>query len=912
MKLSQRCKTVFLLALCLLIAVTVAAQDWYFDDETEFTSGQLRYVVDNDRNAAECRGFAEGHEAAAVSIPATVSHSGRSYKVVSIGEHAFDNTPVSSVTFSEGLLVLRMSAFLQCPLTAVTVPASVTLIEGGAFLTNTMTEARLLSTDLEMGELVFGGGMERLYMSATTPPELTNYLAINPDNYQFPLIRVFVPKGSRNAYLDNEWWAQHAIIEGDEEQALTVTTSAVGTLRQAIASQGVPLRGVNHLVVSGPLNSDDICLIRDSLTSLFTLDMSQAVIRKLPKEAFRGCRFSSIKLPGTLQDMSGSAFILCPNIEELVVPEGVLCADDLVSNCPKLRSLDLPSTLVSAQRFLTAYNFADDGSTYSCTVTCRAFFPPKAGSYAVFSYGQTDIKVRVPAMSQQAYASATGWKDLKQEPFSETPATITVMGRQELSTDALPTGFSPDLSLVQFGSYGSYGANNAFGQLTVKGSKALNVGAFSAYTDMSSDRWYNGRYGCELVAEAPMTAESVRLDFDMSENSWYFVSFPFDVKISDIKTDADIQHWVIRSYSGKNRAAMRGEQWTEMPYNATLEARHGYIWQVSTGNPDSSRDDLRISIEATPSTIINMFAHEDVSIPLSDYASTYEHNAGWNLIGNPYPCYYRIGALKQAMPITLKTMGYGYEQYRTYSPRDDANRELHPYEAFFVQKPSDTDVLTFGSEGRVALAGSNARTTMPSALPAEDTMPSALPADGSRRYLINLILTANNMEDNTRIVLNPAAKTGYERECDAAKFFGSEQVPQLYSFIGSEPCAINERPEADGMVKLGVRTAEATACVLSMAEFTQHSTLDTLQILLEDRLTGTLTDLTKEVYSFVSSPGCDDSRFMLHIGTSATSVQYVAMPSQQKERPAFNLQGQPVSDSFKGIIIKNGKMNINR
>ena len=97
-----------------------------------------------------------------------------------------------------------------------------------------------------------------------------------------------------------------------------------------------------------------------------------------------------------------------------------------------------------------------------------------------------------------------------------------------------------------------------------------------------------------------------------------------------------------------------------------------------------------------------------------------------------------------------------------------------------------------------------------------------------------------------------------------------------------------------------------------MAEFTQHSTLDTLQILLEDRLTGTLTDLTKEVYSFVSSPGCDDSRFMLHIGTSATSVQYVAMPSQQKERPAFNLQGQPVSDSFKGIIIKNGKMNINR
>ncbi len=890
--------TVCCLFLFLPATIPLHAQSWSFidDDEASFTVGGLRYAPDEEGTVAECRGFAEGHQASTVNIPATVTHGGHSYSVVSIGEHAFDGTAVSSVTLSEGLRVLRMSAFLSCPLTTVTVPASVTLIEGGAFLTNTMTEARLLSTDLELGELVFGGGMQRLYLSATTPPELYGYLAVNPNNYQFPLIRVYVPKGSLNAYLAHEWWAQHAIIDGDEEQTFTVATTAPGMLRQAIASQGVPLKGVNHLVVSGPLNGDDIFMIRDSLTNLFTLDMSQAVIRKLPKEAFSGCRFSSIQLPGTLLDMSGSAFIGCPNLEELVIPEGVLCVDNLVSNCNNLRSLDLPSTLVSAQRFLSVYNLADDGSTYSCTVTCRAFFPPKTGTYAVFSYGQTDIKVRVPAMSQQAYASAAGWKSLAQEPSALTPASITVVGSQELSTDGLSAAFTPDLSLAQYGSYGSYSASNAFGLLTVKGSKPLNVGTFTAYTDMASDRSYDGRYGGELIAEAPMTAKSVRLDFDLDENWWYFISFPFDVKVSSIKTDADIQHWVIRSYSGQNRAAMRGAQWMDVPYNGTLEAHRGYIWQVSTGNYDGSREDLRISVEATPSTMGNLFAQEDVSIALADYASTYEHNAGWNLIGNPYPCYYRIGALKQKVPITVKTTGYGYEQYRTYSPQDDANRELHPYEAFFVQKPADVSALVFGKEGRVAFAGSHARATAPTG--------------GDNRRLINLVLTAHEMTDHTRIVLNAAAKTGYERACDAAKFFGSEQVPQLYSFIGSEPCALNERPEADGTVRLGVRTDAPVLCTIAM-ETTSSLGEGQTGALLEDRMTGTLTDLTAAAYTFQSTPGRDDSRFVLHVGAAAiTGVNDVAVPQQPAHRPAVNLQGQPIGGSYKGIVIENGKLTI--
>ena len=844
------------LGLFLMLPTLLHAQ-WVFDEDAPtFTSGNLTYAYMS--GVAECRGLVEGSTETNVTVPATVTNGGRTYNVVSIGD--------------------------------------------GAFIRSSVTEAHFLSTDLQIGQLVFSGTIERLYLSATVPPALDYYLAVDPATFTFPLVRVYVPKGSLEAYLANEWWAQHVILDGGEERTLSATTERAGTLASTIRAQGVNFKGINHLIVAGPLNDDDILLVRDSITNIFTLDLSQAAIRKLPKEAFQGCRFSSIQLPATLRDMGNSAFGVCPNLEELVVPEGVLCADNLVYSCPKLRSIDLHSTLVSADRVLNSYNF-DETQTYQCTVTCRSFFPPKAGIYAVFSYGSVDVKVRVPAIAQQDYATASGWKDLTIETFDEMPASISVVGQRELSTDGLPAGYSPNLHLEQFGNYGSYSDNNAFGLLTVKCSKTLNVGEFTAYTDLYDDRYYSGRYGCELIAEAPMTAQSVRIDFDMGEGDWYYLSFPFDVKVSDIKTDADIQHWVIRSYSGANRAAMRGQQWQDMPYASTLEARRGYIWQVATSNdPDSYyRDNLRISVEATTNTIGNMFAHEDVSIPLADYASTYEHNAGWNFIGNPYPCYYRIGALKQTMPVTVKGNRYGYDQYRTYSPVDDINKVLHPYEAFFVQKPAGVDALVFGAEGRVAFNSSNARL---SAL-------GGFSAGNGNRQVINLVLTANDIEDNARVVLNPDAKAGYERERDAVKFFSqSEQVPQLYTFIGSEPCAINERTEADGRVMLGVRTSSATTCVLSVD--LRPSTPNLSPLMLEDRLTGTLTDLTKAAYTFTSRPGRDDQRFVLHVGASATSISDIHPSSFPSQSSTFNLQGQPVSNSYKGFVIENGKLTIKR
>ena len=223
-------------------------------------------------------------------------------------------------------------------------------------------------------------------------------------------------------------------------------------------------------------------------------------------------------------------------------------------------------------------------------------------------------------------------------------------------------------------------------------------------------------------------------------------------------------------------------------------------------------------------------------------------------------------------------------EYRTYSPVDD-KYVLAPYEPFFLQKP--TDVAAVSVPHPLSTAGSRTPTAT-----------AAAP-----RQLVNLTLQADSLADVTRVVLNPDAATAYERTRDAAKFFSPEQQrPQLYSLIGTTACSINERPEADGRIVLGMRTASATHCTLSLAD-------SSATVMLEDLVCGTLTDLSQQAYDFLSRPGTDDTRFVLHVGAAATSITTVVTTTPATR---FNTLGQSVDNRYRGIVVSNRKLFISK
>lgn len=72
-----------------------------------------------------------------VTIPATVAYDGITYRVTSIGKHAFyDCSNLASIVISEGVTSIGDYAFFNCSsLASITLPESLTSIESETFQT---------------------------------------------------------------------------------------------------------------------------------------------------------------------------------------------------------------------------------------------------------------------------------------------------------------------------------------------------------------------------------------------------------------------------------------------------------------------------------------------------------------------------------------------------------------------------------------------------------------------------------------------------------------------------------------------------------------------------------------------------------------------------------------------------------
>ena len=79
-----------------------------------------------------------------------------------------------------------------------------------------------------------------------------------------------------------------------------------------------------------------------------------------------------------------------------------------------------------------------------------------------------------------------------------------------------------------------------------------------------------------------------------------------------------------------------------------------------------------------------MGRNDAVTMPLNLYPSEFAHNAHWNYVGNPSPCYYDTRFLGSTSPVTV--WNPVKQRYEAYSPIDDSYI-LSPGQAFFMQAP---------------------------------------------------------------------------------------------------------------------------------------------------------------------------------------------------------------------------------
>lgn len=822
------------------------------------------------------------------------------------------------------------SAFEGTGLTNVVIPASITSIGYNAF-----------------------NGIEYVTINATKVPLLSGSFGQNTV--------VLVPEEALNAYKTADVWKDFAGqifaigTKTDYDVKTTAQDNAPGLLQQLDRNN---LNNIVSLKVSGTINGYDIMLFRNKMDNLHHLDLSDVDIVANPYEYYEGCctedsvlganafkgvqHLVSIKIPKSIKRIGDYAFNSCSvrdvifqekqnteighnafdssDVTNINLPIGSKLGEGCFSGCNKIQNIILPEGLeiipnscffqssITSVSIPSSVKIIKNYAFFQCSLDSVSL-PGLTyiGSYA-FSSNRNLKELRVPSTLEKiedgafsdcnlekVYAYTVLPISISQGTFSNFSNTALYVPTQSVDNYYLNTQWSQFKEIHEFNEpYKYFYLDKEFtledkrfdgtpdidikedGGLKVDGKDNQEAGDVTIKGD--GDKGNSGT----LITDGNLNAKKMRFDISVSDNKWYFFSFPFDIKLSDTKAPGEYK-W--KMYDGSIRADQGSGGWVNLPDNEEwLKQGKGYIFQTNKAGT--------LTLKVTKEKFGQLDAN-NIMKELDVFPSGNNFDASWNFIGNPQTSYYNVNDLGYEAPITVWN-GNSYEAVR---PGDD-DYTLHPFQAFFVQKPTASSTIEFKAEDRLTKTGSEIR--------AQETKARRL-ARGfvPSRMIINLNVSDGSLSDKTRVVFNDKKSRNYEMDCDAAKFMTLTQAPQLYSVEGKgTKFAINERPM--GSVQLGFTAKKSGTFTISAVRMDQP-------MLLKDNVAGITIDLTNGDYEFTSEAGTFNKRFLLTPNSSVTSIADVVkktgvniLPTEEgiqingcngKNVDVYNLNGAQVASS---------------
>ena len=562
-------------------------------------------------------------------------------------------------------------------------------------------------------------------------------------------------------------------------------------------------------------------------TSLASVNFPEG-LTTIGNYAFRECALDSVVLPSSLNTLGTYSFYDCNRLRSVTLHGVSSIGEYSFASCENLKEANLPATLISCG------NYIFNGCEQLATVTCRALFPPTLSSIAP----NNTCVLYAPEWTFSKYKIVSGWSAFKTiRPISGVyPDDIIVYKEENLALpdEGLPEDYKPNLLVT---------VNSTAGKLTLRGTTPLALSHYEMQQSRSTSTMTS------LINKVDLSADSVITKMTLSTGTWHYLTFPYDVKVSDIVTDGN---WIICYYDGEARAkAELDSTWRTVPYDSILHAGEGYIWHSNNSDftVPAMRNDNRSLI----------FAKDTRNIQLKEHVASTTANSGWNLIGNPYPCYYDTRFMDFSSPITIRNGN----SYAAYSPIDDSYI-LKPNEAFFVQCSAGNDSIAFAIDGRQVDNTVRSLTLAPQRVRKVD----------SDRSVFNLYLESDNFAEHARFVINEEASYVYEFACDAAKFMSEDAtVQQLFIIENDERMAINERPLGNGEITLGVYFGKE-----GNYNFALDTRVTDMEVVLLDKYTGVETDLLTGSYVFNTEVGTFTDRFVIRvkrIGGIADAIEIV-------------------------------------
>lgn len=636
-------------------------------------------------------------------------------------------------------------------------------------------------------------------------------------------------------------------------------------------------------------------------------------------EAFYNTAIDTLNCPSTLRNIYNGAFAGCRNLRQINLNEGLTRIERYALANNKATEIVLPSSL----EYCAGGAFDDCDSLV--TIEARSVMPPNTDNGCpLTSADLTKAILYVPVWSLAEYQLATGWNQFYTFRTSDFMPQYVKVNKDFYFTlrDELDPDYRPDIELTVTNNQITDSQNNSdyqHGNLTISGRSKLAVNDFSmvlapyakyAYEGGGYNYYNDYRYlrPTSLIVKGEMRAENVTINLWNATNRWQFVSFPFDVKVSDIVPVDSTTSWVIRGHSGAERAAGNAAAvWQNLSADDVLQAGKGYIMQCYKPNDKNGNYDAAQFTVRPLTTTVNrqqIFNADNRTVALEEHLAEFEHNRSWNLIGNPYPSYFDTRFLDFGAPFMV--WNSNNQNYEAYSPVDDSYI-LAPAEAFFVQRPVDQESITFLKDGRQT--DRYARTLVeeePASAP--QRIRAAYDSNAhtaAQRTVFNITLAKDGQQaDRTRVVINEAATMQYDLSRDAAKFTGTEPaVSQIFTINGATRYAINERPLNNGQALLGLHFGTDGTYTIGLSNQPDG------QVTLEDRLTGTKLQLNGTAgYSFTAKAGDSTDRFVLHFDAVATGINAATANEADHNDDTYTLDGRKVNNpTAPGLYIKGGK-----
>ena len=351
--------------------------------------------------------------------------------------------------------------------------------------------------------------------------------------------------------------------------------------------------------------------------------------------------------------------------------------------------------------------------------------------------------------------------------------------------------------------------------VTINGNLIIDDAAKSANLSLAS--------GASMITEGSVEG-TADIAMDITSGQWHFISAP----VSGIQSNL-FQGNYLQLY---NESQHQWEDITVLDHD--LSAVHGFsLWYNAGGKGPGTT----FTFSGTPFT-----GTQNYELSFTEYSSSGDANEGANLVGNPYPSYLDWDEVN-GYGTKYTWNGADYDE-RTEAGTGDGSRYVAPMEGFFV---------VTGTNG-TAFNLTNAMRTHTS-------------SDKEANVFSNgIVLSANsqNYSDALYIVFDQSANENFELPRDAWKFIsGTTGICQIWSQCPDGNLAVDVRPETES-IQLGFANNEAGTYSIGIQEIADISTA-----ILEDTKLNIFHDLSEGAYSFDWRLNDDETRFKLHLNTTA-------------------------------------------